>query len=135
MKNTIYILLKKPLFLFVIISATAFSSCKFDLTIAGTYTGTYSSSSLPVSNGAGTLTITDISPGRVNILFVSVGNPDVQLNNLIVTRTTILLHDYYYFTISTENPNYGANGNWNSNNYTLTFTNPSNPAFSFYGTK
>jgi hypothetical protein len=76
-------------------------SCKFTEQPTGVYTGTYTPNSwsatntLPVASGNGTLTVTDAGNDQVNAVFTSPGNPDVTINNLILTRLP-----------------YGFNGNW-----------------------
>ncbi len=80
-----------PVFFLLLIAVL--TGCKFTETPAGVYTGTYTKPSywtdpdtLPVSAGNGTLTISDAGVDKVDVLFSSPGNPDVQFTNLDVDR-------------------------------------------------
>lgn len=80
----------KIIFLIGTILLTTFlSSCTHDKTPAGIYKGHYDNADLPVTSGKGTVTITDTLLGKVNMLFVSEGNPNIEINNLHFSREMI----------------------------------------------
>ena len=52
---------------------------------SGTYTGPYSSSGLTNNAGNGTMTITTVSTKRINMVFSSTGNSNINIPNVDIT--------------------------------------------------
>ena len=52
---------------------------------SGTYTGPYSSSGLTNNAGNGTMSITAVSTNRINMVFSSSGNTNINMPNVDIT--------------------------------------------------
>ena len=120
-----------------ILLTTLLIGCTHDKTPAGVYTGHYDNANLPVAKGKGTITIRDTLFGKVNVLFMSDGNPDVKINNLNFSTESLNNN----FTIKSED--FSGGGLLGSSitgfcgtrkNGYLQITN-SDPAFHFNGRK
>ncbi len=53
--------------------------------VSGNYSGTYSANGVPVTSGSGTLTLTPDGDKRVDMVFVSAGNPDITIQDVDIT--------------------------------------------------
>lgn len=71
----------------VCVTALLLASCQSaSEKVSGAYTGTYSSSDLPVSTGTGTATLSSTGSEEVSISFASAGNPTIVINEVSVTQ-------------------------------------------------
>lgn len=136
--------MKKAIPFLFVLCIFFFTSCKYDLTPAGTYTGTYNAygvPSMPVPFGNGTLVITSVDANSYVATLSSPGNPDISFNSAVLTRTNSPTGAWLDLNCGTYNdPSY-----WYANIYEIDYTgvpwkiefnyNDTISSISFYGQK
>jgi hypothetical protein len=81
--------MKKQLLILTLGIVGLLAACSPAAVTSGSYTGTFSSSSLPSPSGNGTANITTVNDNTVNIKIGSSGNPDVSIDGVTVTKISV----------------------------------------------
>lgn len=139
--------MNKSIFLLLFLSIILLSSCKFDATPVGVYTGTYTAYNMPQTSGNATFTIVESGSDLYDISFIPDGNPTIYRNGIEMKRYGGMAGNGYSY-YGESDPNYNdlefrifinehdvySGGEWTlSFSYQNYSVSPYTVSFDFYG--